>query len=314
VKFQLFGTPYSAGGAYVSPASIATNVSGRVATTVNSGTVSGVLQLIATLHRKTDGVDVVSAPVVITVNAGLPDQKFFTIGPDQHNFAGWDWVNRTDGILVQVGDKYSNPVKTGTAVYFNTTGGIIDASGFTDASGHAKVLLYSGNPLPQLPYNVVKYPPVIYGDSMKGYAWVRAFTIGQQEANVTDSTLMLFSGIAQITAVSVDSFHVLQSGSEGFSFTVSDENGNPLAPGQIITATLQYTAPPNSQVNLVTTGDVSVVLGDYLFRGPESTRFTVQVADQTQGGLGNRIGASVKIHTEGPNSTANTIVYGTIGG
>src|SRR5262249_44147045 len=129
VTFAIVGVPVM-GGAYVSPSSAITNVSGRVATTINSGTVSGVLQFVATLRRDNDGTIVQSTPVLITVNAGLPAQPFFTLGPAFYNFPGYDWIGRNDPITVLVGDKYSNPVKKFTAVYFNTTGGVIDASGF----------------------------------------------------------------------------------------------------------------------------------------------------------------------------------------
>ena len=178
------------GGAYVSPSSAITNVAGRVATTINSGTVSGVLQFIATLRRESDGAVISSTPAVITVNAGLPDQAHYTIGPRQFNFAAYNWLGRTNDLTVQVGDKYSNPVKTGTAVYFNTTGGVIASSGFTDPTSHATVVLYSGNPLPR---DAMLTPPSSYGDGT-GYGWVRAHSLGENSVDVIDSVLILFSG------------------------------------------------------------------------------------------------------------------------
>lgn len=302
VLFQLNGTPV-AGGAYVSPAKALTNASGRVATTVNSGTVSGVLQFVATLHRRTDGVTLQSTPVIITVNAGLPDLAHFSVGPAALNFPGYDWINHTNQITVQVGDKYSNPVKVGTAVYFSTTGGVIAASGFTDATSHATVTLYSGNPRPSDPLLGV------------GFAWVRASTMGQGGAAVLDSVPVLFSGVAILSNVNPTTIAVPKGGASGpIHFTVSDENGNPLAAGTQITVTLQYTAPPNSGINITATGDVSVLLGDTQSRGAGITNFTFQVVDQTVGGVGSTIPVTAVISVTSPNGNPPKVqIVGTVG-
>jgi len=302
VEFSISGVPLG-GGAYVSPARAMTNASGRVSTTVNSGTVSGVIQFVATLRRNSDNVIIQSTPVIITVNAGLPDQGHFTIGPDQFNFPAWDWVNHTDGVLVQVGDIYSNPVKVATAVYFNTTGGVIDASGFTDVNSHAKVTVYSGNPRPVDPILGV------------GFARVRASTIGQGGVTVQDSIPLLFSGISRIENVNPGSFAVARGGSSGnITFNVRDENGNPLSATTHITVTLQYTPPPNTTINLVVNGDVDVALGDTQAKGAGATQFTFQVVDQTIGGVPSRIPVTVVIKVTSPNGNpADVQISGTIG-
>jgi hypothetical protein len=302
VEFSINGAPVG-GGAYVSPSSSQTNASGRVSTTVNSGTVSGVIQFVATLRRNSDGAIISSTPVIITVNAGLPDQAHFTIGFDQFNFPGWDWVNHTDGVLVQVGDRYSNPVKVGTAVYFSTTGGLIDASGFTDASSHARVTLYSGNPRPVDPGAGI------------GFGRITASTIGENGVTVNSSGLILFSGISQISNLSPTSFAVARGGSSGdITFTVSDENGNPLSATTHISVTLQYTPPPNSQVNLVANGDVDVTLGDTQAKGAGSTQFSFRVVDQTIGGVTSQVPVTVVIKVTSPNGNpADRQISGTIG-
>lgn len=303
VTFELMGTPVR-GGAYVSPASAMTNASGRVATTVNSGTVSGVLQFVAKLHRESDGVTIESQPVLITVNAGLPDQAHFSIGAEVINFPGYDWLGRIDHMTVQVGDVYSNPVKSGTAVYFSTTGGVIDASGFTDNTSHATVSLYSGHPKPS---------DAILGP---GFAYVHATTMGDGGSTVGDSIRILFSGIAEITNVNPTSFAVARGGSSGpITFSVSDENGNPLASGTHISVTLQYTPPPNnSTINLAVTGDISVTLGDTQARGAGITNFSFQVVDQTQGGVSSQIPVTVVISVTSQNGTpAPRQISGTIG-
>jgi hypothetical protein len=302
VSFSLIGAPV-AGGAYVSPSTTLTNVSGRVATIINSGTVSGVLQIVASLHRESDNTTVQSTPVLITVNAGLPDIRFFSLGAFLFNFPGYDWINRTDGINVQVGDKYSNPVKRNTAVYFNTTGGIIDASGFTDQAGHASVNVYSGAPQPSDP---------ILGP---GFAYVTATTLGENGVTVSKSIPVLFSGVGEISTPIPSSFAVSAGGSSGdISFNVQDENGNPLAAGTHISVTLQYVPPPNSQVNLTVTGNVDVTMGDTQAKGPGTTNFKFRVVDQTAGGVSSRINATVVIKVTGPNGTpADVQISGSIG-
>ncbi|HUL44154.1 MAG TPA: carboxypeptidase regulatory-like domain-containing protein [Bacteroidota bacterium] len=307
VHFSIVGTPVL-GGAYVSPSASLTNAAGRVATIINSGTVSGVLQLFATLTRKTDNVVVQSTPVLITVNAGLPDQAHFSVAPHIHNFPAYDYLDMTDQITVQVGDRYSNPVKQSTAVYFNTTGGIIDASGFTDVSGHASVNLYSGNPLPSDP---------ILGP---GFAHIVAATLGQNGVNVTDTTLILFTTHSLFPIVDADSFHVPSGGNSGrINYHITDRFGHPLAAGTHITVALQYVAPPNSQVNLTVVGNTDVLLDDTMVSGPGSTDFWFEVVDQTLGGVGAElIPASVVITIDSPNNGGggkpSSAVPGTIGG
>lgn len=275
VNFALIGNP-GTGGAYVSPGSELTNVSGRVATTVNSGTVSGVLQFIATLRRDSDGHVIQSTPVLITVNAGLPDQAHFTIGPVQHNFAGYDWLGVPLPLTVQVGDMYSNPVKTGTAVYFNTTGGVVAASGFTDPTSHATVILYSGNPLPKDP---TLFPPALWGDGT-GYGWVRAYTLGENGADVKDSSLILFSGVSTISA-STYTISVPRLGSQDIVITIADENGNPLAPGTVVRTELTFNPPEFSGYFCTASGLPEDAFSDHLTRGPGTTQFTLHVADGT---------------------------------
>jgi hypothetical protein len=205
-----------------------------------------------------------------------------------------------------VGDKYSNPVKLGTAVYFNTTGGIINASGFTNDDGQATVELHSGNPRPSDP---------LFGP---GFAWVRSSSLGEGGATVQDSILILFSGNASISGVSPTSFTVdSASGSTSgpIRFTVADENGNPLSQGTRITVQLQYTAPPLTTVNLAVTGDIDVTLGDTQAKGIGTTDFSFQVVDQTLPHLSTRIPVTAIIKVTSRNGNPPSVqVTGTVGG
>ncbi|MDI6766498.1 MAG: carboxypeptidase regulatory-like domain-containing protein [Bacteroidota bacterium] len=315
VEFELFGTPAdSIGGyqpAYVTPMKVITNVSGRVATTVNSGTRAGVLQLIAKLHRESDGRWVYSTPVLITVNAGLPDQEHFTIGVTQRNFAGYDWLGRTNGVTVQVGDKYSNPVKLNTAVYFNTTGGIITASGFTSPTGHASVTHYSGNPLPILP-ELAAWPS-LYGDGT-GYARVRAYTLGENYTHVTDSIMVLLSGQSEIHIDTTTTFFKVDSGTcITVPVRICDRFGNPLAPTTRMSLEVQFSPPEGTNWSVLASGLPDDPLGDYLTRGPGRTNFTLLICDGTPGGTPSAMPFIIKIRVSGPNDNVFTVINGVVG-
>jgi hypothetical protein len=311
VTFSIQGPP-TAGGAYIAPVKALTNAAGRVATTVNSGTIAGVLQIIATLRRESDGVVVSSTPTRVVVNAGLPDQIHFSLGPQQFNFAAYNWIGRTDEIGVQVGDKYSNPVHQGTAVYFNTTGGVIAAAGYTDVTSHATVKLYSGNPQPHATLDPVTYPVAWVGDGT-GYAWIYAQTIGENSVSVKDSILMLFSGIAGISVSPSYTINVLRGGSQTFDVNISDQFGNPLAPGTTISSSIDFTPPENTQWSAKIGGLPTDPFGDYMFRGSGTTNFHLQVIDATPGGTPNPMPVVVKITVNGPNGTATVYLYGAVG-
>lgn len=302
VNFSIEGPPVF-GGAYVSPSWAMTNSAGRVATTVNSGTISGVLQIVASLRRESDGVWVRSTPTRVVVNAGLPDQKFFSIGAKQYNCAFYNWVGRTNDILVQVGDKYSNPVHQNTAVYFSTTGGIINAARYTDIKGHAIATLFSGNPLPN--YAVPGFGP--------GYAWVYAQTIGQNSVIVKDSIIVLFSGLPYITVIPNTNINVPRGGSQSFSVNISDQHGNPLAPNTLIKASIEFSPPEGTNWGAKVGGLPEDPLNDYLFRGPGITDFTLNIIDTTPGGTPDYMPVMVKISAMGTNGNAYFYMYGNVG-
>lgn len=302
VTFAISGPPVS-GGAYVSPSWSLTNSAGRVATTVNSGTIAGVLQIVASLRRESDGVIVRSTPTRVVVNAGLPDQNHFSIGPKQYNFAAYNWVGRTNDILVQVGDKYSNPVHQYTAVYFNTTGGVVTAARYTDIKGHALATLYSGNPLPN--YAAPGFGP--------GYSWLYAQTIGENNVIVKDSIIVLFSGLPYITVTPTTNINVPRGGSQSFSVNISDQHGNPLAPGTNIKAFIEYSPPEGTNWGAKVGGLPDEPLNDFLFRGPGTTDFTLNVIDTTPGGTPEYMPVMVKISVTGTNGNAHFYMYGRVG-
>jgi hypothetical protein len=311
VTFSIQGTP-TAGGAYIAPVNALTNAAGRVATTVNSGTIAGVLQIVASLRRESDGVIVRSTPTRVVVNAGLPDQTHFSLGPQQYNFAAYNWIGRTNEIGVQVGDKYSNPVHQGTAVYFNTTGGVIAAAGYTDITSHATVKLYSGNPQPKLDPNYFHFASGDINDGT-GYALIIAQTIGENAGLVTDTVLMLFSGVPGISVSPSYTINVPRGGSQEFDVNISDQFGNPLAPGTTISSSIEFTPPENTQWSAKIGGLPTESFGDYMYRGSGTTDFHLRVIDATPAGTPSPMPVVVKISVNGPNGTSTVFLYGAVG-
>ncbi|MCL4510906.1 MAG: carboxypeptidase regulatory-like domain-containing protein [Bacteroidetes bacterium] len=286
VFFEISGIP-TQGGAYITPSSALTDGSGKILTTVNSGTVAGTIQVIAWLRREPSGEIIQSSPVLIVVDGGLPDQAHFSLGVTQHNFAGYDWIGRTDGVLVQAGDKYGNPVHPGTAIYFTSTwGGISTAPGYTNSIGQATATVFSGNPLPKL----AGLDPSLYGDGT-GYGWVKASTQGENSVIVSDSTLVLFSAttapILLNDSTLISPVSIPANGQTTINVHISDRFGNPLEPGTTITTNTVVTPPPSlTGVSVsVNTSGLPSTLDDYLTRGTGITDFTLTVSGSVQGGM-----------------------------
>ena len=130
-----------------------------------------------------------------------------------------------------VGDKFSNPVRTGTAVYFSTTHGVIQGSTTTSTDGQGSVDLISGRPLPLPGGNPNPVGP--------GIAVIRAETAGTDTITNEDAAgygeelifgeiPVLFSGLVGVeTPPELDTPRLGQT----YVIRVRDELGNPLAPG-----------------------------------------------------------------------------------
>lgn len=304
--------PPDMGGAYVSPVSAVTNAAGRVATTINSGTVAGTIQIVARLRRDSDGAIIQSEPVRIVVHGGLPHQAHFGIGLGKLNFPGYNVIGATNSVAVVAGDRYSNPVAPGTAIYFSTTAGVITAASFTDAGGRATATLTSLGASQQ-----PNHPT--YG---RGYAFVRAQTLGEAGAAVMDSALTLFSGIARILYWIGDTLNPRSEicfqprSGQNVYLQISDQNGNPLASGTTLTASVLQVAS-DSAVVVEARGLPSDPIGDFLFPSPAfgigPTKFILSVYDATTGGAISTASYTVRIRVSGPNGTVSVDLPGRIG-
>ncbi|MEP0823762.1 MAG: carboxypeptidase regulatory-like domain-containing protein [Ignavibacterium sp.] len=291
IVFTISGVPVS-GGAYTTPSFALTNTSARASTAVQSGTVAGAIQVVASLTRDTDGVVVRSTPVKVLIHGGLPDQAHFTVGANPFNIPlGWIKLGATSTITALVGDKYGNPVRPGTAVYFgNPTQGVITTqAGFTNQSGFASGILETGNP---------------YSPNGRGYAF--AETIGENNVRVFDSVLVVFSGEAIISNLTTSGpFVVDNTTSVTATFTVSDINGNPLAAGTNISATVEGTGSA-----VVSKVSPASVLGDVV--STFWTNFAVTVSKNLQASPATTGPITLTITVSGPSGEASASIPGTV--
>jgi hypothetical protein len=273
------------GGAVLSPDTVSTNESGLASVNVTSGTIAGVVQIYAALFSK--GVKIYSKPVAISIFGGLPDPIHFSVAPEQLNFPGYNIYGLTDVINAYVGDKYGNPARPGTSVYFTSTGGIIGGSSVTNPAGIGSVSLLSAAPQP------------VHPTLGPGFATITASTADENLNTINTNTLVLFSGFPTIS-VTPSTIDIPFDSSEIFNYTVCDQNQNPLASGENISVTL--TAP-----NIAAQGDVAVTLPDTQSRFWTHFSFTVYDTSYT-GNVQKPV--IITILVTGPNGATKESISG----
>lgn len=285
VNFRFGATP--GGGEILAPGTVKTNDVGQVTVNLTSGTIAGAVQIIAEIDF--NGMKIVSKPVNIAIHGGLPDLPHFSIGTDQINYAHYHKLAGEVNVTALVGDKYTNPVKPNTVVYFSSDAGVIQGSGLTNESGTTTVTLLSGAPRPNDPTDG------------HGFFYIHARTINREEQSISTKTRILFSGIPQLT-VDVLAFDLENAGSILFNYTVQDEFGHPLAPGNVYTVT-------------VATGGDAAVKGDVAVRMPDvqtgHTSFSFVLVD-TKPTETNLKDATVIISISGPNGRKSIFISGAV--
>jgi len=292
VSFSL--VPAGFGGAYITPTSVATNASGRVAITANSGTIAGTIQILARVTRRGTVVPadtIRSEPVRIIIHGGLPDLAHFGIGANPINVPGLDVNLVSSQVTAIVGDIYGNPVQQNTAVYFTTDEGIITTNtGFTNPNGLATVTLFSGPPR-----------------AANGFGTISSRTQDRNLNQISVSMPILFSGEPRIDSLAVvggGPLVVSTLANATLIFTVRDRNLNPVVAGTFISAGVtgasaitSAVAPSNS---IPDTQD------------PFWTRFTVVVSKDLDA-IPLVTGAiTVSITASGSNGSASATIYGTV--
>ncbi len=247
VTFRLGSSP--GGGETLDPLTATSDASGQVRTTLTSGTISGVVQVIASIQR--DGFEVETRPVNVSIESGLPSNNHFTVYRAAPRNVP---VNGTSQISVLLGDRYGNPVAAGTRVYFTTDYGVVGASATTDADGLAGVTLRRGDPMPP-----------------DGFVTVRAQTVDENNQGIERQATVLFHIPPIIINVEPDEFFIDHLDDQTFNYTVTDANNNPLPAGSNITVTVE-----GEDIEVI--GDVNVTLGDQVTGGQGVTEFSFNVA------------------------------------
>jgi len=258
--------------------------------------------------------------VQFTISGGFPDSTHFSIGPAKLNIAGAAIYGLTDLISLVVGDKYGNPAQPGSVVFFNSTGGIIQASSSTTVDGTATATLTSGNPIPPnglalITAQVGASPSVAKkGKGSKGVPFAkRAFNTAavadssEQAQSFTRSTMVLFSGRPWITT-SNNNFIVPVGSSALINYTVADSLGNPLVSG----TTIQVALSGSGSSNIAMTGDANVNLPDT--QDKRYTQFQVSLKDMRTTGLNLSQALTLTINVNSTNGIGKLTLTGNLSG
>jgi hypothetical protein len=189
------------------PDTALTTEAGQATVTLNSGTVSGTIEL------RAESGTIFSNVTRVAINAGPP--AYLTLGAKPLNIRGWDVVNVTSEVLAMVDDIYGNPVQNSTAVYFGTEEGMVDAYA-TTAGGLATSVYHSGEP------------------RNDGLAHVYASTAG---GTVSDTVVIIVSGPPDTTRFLTYPLSLVADGvSKGqVVVRVVDRNGNFVVGGTQVT-------------------------------------------------------------------------------
>ena len=297
VTFSILSGP--GGGENITPITASTNAQGRVTSNLQSGTLAGVVQIQAQIQRPDVGLTITSTPVAITIHGGFPDLDHFSLTPDSYNFEGYNTNDLRNPLKVILGDEFSNPVKPGTAVYFSTTGGVIQGSGTgnTNEDGAVSVDLISSDPRPN--------DAITGSGGRPGYATVTATTVDKNETEIQKSINILFSTSKALINTPFPSLSLLPTESLNISYSVTDLNGNPMSPGTTVLI--------ETDGELTLSGATEFELGDELFPGANTTDFSFSVEAPEEFSGTETITMTVT-SGQGTVTTQSIIVQGSGGG
>lgn len=282
VRFSFLANP--GGGEYLFPDSVETNSLGRVTVTLNSGTVAGVVQLLAGIGDQ--GNLIQSRPVLISIYGGLPDANHFDVASELLNYPAYGLLGYAIPFTAYVGDKYSNPVRPNTTVYYSTTSGIIGGSAQTAENGTATVELLT-QPFPN------------HSQYGFGFFEVNASTIDENSSLIYTSSLRLLSGYPELD-ISPNTIDIQNGGSQVFVYTVSDINNNPLAKGTSISVTVE-------EGDITVFGEIDITLPDT--QSGAYTQFTFTAVD-SEPSTSDPKNAIITIQCSGPNGDESLSISG----
>jgi len=149
-----------------------TDSSGLVKVNVQSGTIATSVRVTATIT----GTTIRTQSDQLVIASGLPAQDTMSIALNNQNSESWNVDGVTVSVTARLADHFKNPVK-GTAVTFTTSGGSIDPTCTTDATGACTVTWRSQNPRP-LAFNAITNPG---GPARAGQVMILAYAIGEED-------------------------------------------------------------------------------------------------------------------------------------
>ena len=278
VVFELVATT-DGGGEYLSQISDTTDESGRVRTTLNSGTRPGVTEIVARIASPF----VESQVIPITICGALPHVDHLEIVADTVNIAGLCYAGWQDTIFAYVYDQFHNPVVEGTGLYFTSDYCGIIGSAVSDSLGAARAMFTSTEP----------YPP-------DGLVTITVQTADSLGTRIEHQTQIRLSGCTAPIAYDPGSFTIADGGSQYFTYGVSDANGNPLMAGTRIE--VECTSGTLA-------GDIDVTLSDAM---SGNTIFSFYLADNTLADALPPLPTFVTIVVTSPNGNRSTTIAGTI--
>ena len=282
VSFKVGAGPN--GGEFISVTSALTDEFGQVELFVTSGTIAGVVQILA--EFLSDNVLIRSKPVAISIHGGLPDPTHFYVVSPKVNYPALGVVGYAIDFTSYVGDKYSNPVRPNTSVYFSTSSGIIEGSGQTGSLGTTSATWLSE-------------PNPVHSVHGAGFFQVDAKTVDENQNTITTSTIRLQSGFP-ILSISPTSINVANGGSQNFVVLVADVNGNPMSEGQTITISAK------SEGDYELYGSTDVKIPDT--QSKSWTNFSFSVYDKVD--TVNVKSISIEVLTTGPNGEVKSSIFG----
>lgn len=301
VAFSFLNNPGNE--ATLEPSRAFTNGEGQVTTNLQSGNTAGPVQLLVEIID----TDISIRPIPINIHGGFPDLDHFSLSPDvsngAYNFEAWATNGIRNQINVLLGDEFSNPVRPNTAVYFETTGGVIEGSGVghTNETGEISVNLISGKPRPT---DQTTVDGINFG-GRDGLATVTAITFNKDNQPIEESINVVFStSSANITATPT-TFDLDPNGGASFNYTVTDLNGNPMAKGTTILI------EAGNDIEVTGTGSEEYTLGNNILPGPGSTEFNFSIRDTDDE---NSDPANLTISIIVTSPSGNTTIYDGING
>jgi len=135
-----FTASSNTGGLTVAPLRGTTDATGKVTTTVSSGTIPTPVRVLVQASR--NGKTISGLSDTLTISTGLPIQKSMSLSAVSNNIEGWEYDGVTTELTVRLADQYGNPISDDTAVSFIAEGGAVGSSargGCTTLNGGCNV-------------------------------------------------------------------------------------------------------------------------------------------------------------------------------